>query len=538
MKVTVDRLPKSVVAIDIAADPEEFEAAVNRTMRQVARDATIPGFRKGKAPRHIIERMIGREAIVAEAGRSIMDELYQKALEEQDLNPISEPKVDIYNEEPLAFKVLVEVFPKVELGDYKSVQVEPREVDVTEEEIEEELQALLKNHAEWIDVETPRQPKDGDQVIVDLEVFEGDEHFQPPATDAVFVIGESNLFDSLNEALKMMMPGTQSEITLAFEEDDETVRPSMRGKTLRYKLTLKQIKTRDMPELNDEFAQKVGDFETVADLRAAVAEDVLRQKALRARAEVFNEVVEKIAELSEVQVPDTLIQSELDDQVTQLRTRLAQQGIDFGEYLESNGQTEAELREEMSAAAEERVRNTLVLQEVAKAEGLEVTAEDIEAEIEKLVAGRPNPDQLRSLYRSDYFRGMLENEVHDRKLTELVINLATGGKGAITGPGAELLAADEAPPAAEEETKQDDAEETDGAEAAAAVAEAQEPEVEAEADVAASDDAGDDAAVDADDADAEAGTEAAEAEAAAEPEDAGDESGDDADASDASEDAE
>src|SRR5690606_22392813 len=301
--------------------------------------------------------------------------------------PISEPKVDIYNEEPIAFKVVVEVFPKVELGDYKSVRVEPREVDITDEEVEEELQALLKNRAEWVDVETPRQPQDGDQVIVDLEVFEGDEHFQPPATDAVFVLGESNLFDSLNEALKMMMPGTQSELTLAFEEDDETVRPSMRGKTLRYVITLKQIKTRDIPELNDEFAKSVGEFETVEELREAVAEDVLRRKAQEARTEVFNEIIEKFVEVSEVQVPDTLIESELDDQVTQLRTRLAQQGIDFGEYLESNGQTEAELRDDMREAAEQRVRNTLVLQEVAKAEGLEVTEEDIEAEIEKLVVG-------------------------------------------------------------------------------------------------------------------------------------------------------
>ena len=527
MKVTVDRLPKSVVAIDIAADPEEFEAAVNRTMREVTRDATIPGFRKGKAPRHIIERMIGREAIVAEAGRSMMDELYQKALEEQDLNPISEPKVDIYNEDPIAFKVVVEVFPKVELGDYKSVRVEPREVDITDEEVEEELQALLKNRAEWVDVETPRQPQDGDQVIVDLEVFEGDEHFQPPATDAVFVLGESNLFDSLNEALKMMMPGTQSELTLAFEEDDETVRPSMRGKTLRYVITLKQIKTRDIPELNDEFAKSVGEFETVEELREAVAEDVLRRKAQEARTEVFNEIIEKFVEVSEVQVPDTLIESELDDQVTQLRTRLAQQGIDFGEYLESNGQTEAELRDDMREAAEQRVRNTLVLQEVAKAEGLEVTEEDIEAEIEKLVVGRPNPEQLRSLYRSEYFRGMLENEVHDRKLMEMVINLATGGQGAITGPGAELLAADEAPPVVEEEAEEAavaEGEAAEGAELAAGPVAEDEAEVEAD-EAAASEDGDDGADAEAEPAEAEA---TSEAEAVDDAEDAdADEAGDD-----------
>jgi len=451
VKITVDRLPKSVVSIDIAADPEEFADALNSTMREVSRDAQIPGFRKGKAPRHIIERLIGREAIVAEAGRNMMDDLYRRALDEQDLQPVSEPQVDIYNEEPIAFKVVVEVFPTVELGDYKSVRAETREVDIEDDEVEEELQELLKNHAEWVDVEEERQPNDGEQVTIDLEVFEGDEPFQEPATDAVFVLGESNLFDSMVEALKMMVPGSSSEMILAFEEDDETVRPNMRGKTLRYAITLKKISRRDMPELNDEFAKNVNEqFETVDELREAVAEDLLRQKARRSRTEVFNEIVEGIVETSELQVPDTMIESELDDQINQLRSRLAQQGLDFEVYLASNGQTESELREELREDAGERVRNTLVMQEVAKAEGLEVTEEDFDAEIEKLVVGRPNPEQLRSLYGSEYFRGMLENELFDRKMTEMVIELGTEGKGAISGPGAELLEADEAPPAVEE----------------------------------------------------------------------------------------
>ena len=463
MKITVDRMPKSVVAIDIAADPDEFAAAVNSTMRDVSRDAVIPGFRKGKAPRHIIERMVGRDAIVAEAGRNMMDDLYQRALDEKDLRPISEPMVDIYNEEPLAFKVVVEVFPTVELGDYKSVRVETREVEITDEDIEEEIEALLKNQAEWIEVEEERQPVEGDEVTIDLEVWEGDEPFQEPATDATFIIGESSLFESLVEAMKMMLPGTSSELTLAFEEDDETVRPNMRGKTLRYAVTLKKIRRRELPELDSEFAAQIGEYETVDELREAVAENVLRIRAQEARSAVFNEIVEGIVESSEVQIPDTLIESELEDQLTQLRTRLAQQGADFDEYLASTGQTEDDLRGDMTESAEERVRNTLVLQEVARAEGLEVTQEDIDAEIENLVAGRPNPEQMRSLYESEYFRGMLENELHDRKLMELVVEIGTDGNGAISGPGAELLAADEAPQVVEDEDD-DEGEELDVAE--------------------------------------------------------------------------
>ncbi len=354
MKITVDRMPKSVVAIDIAADPDEFAIAVNSTMRELSRDAVIPGFRKGKAPRHIIERMIGREAIVSEAGRNMMDDLYKRALDEEDLQPISEPVVDIYNDEPIAFKVVVEVYPSVALGDYQSVRVETREVDIDEELVETEIEALLKNHAEWIDVEEDRHPGDGDEVTIDLEVFEGDEHFQDPATDAIFIIGESNLFDSLVEALKLMLPGSSSELTLAFEDDDESVRPNMRGKTLRYALTLKKIRHRDMPELNDEFAAQVGEFETVDELREAVAEDVLRRSAREQRSSVFNEIIEAIVALSEVQIPDTMIDSELEDQITQLRTRLAQQGIDFEDYLD----IEWSERERSSRGIERECRRT------------------------------------------------------------------------------------------------------------------------------------------------------------------------------------
>ncbi len=495
MKITVDRMPKSVVAIDIAADADEFATAVDKTMRELSRDAVIPGFRKGKAPRHIIERMVGRDAIVAEAGRTMMDDLYQRALEQEELQPIAEPAVDIYNEEPIAFKVLVEVFPAVELGDYKSVSVETREVALEDEDVETEIDLLLKNHAEWVDIEEERQPQEGDEVTIDLEVYEGDDHFQDPATDATFIIGESNLFDSLVEAMKMMLPGTSSELTLAFEEDDESVRPNMRGKTLRYALTLKKIRTRDMPELNDEFAAQVGEFETLAEMREALEEDVLRNKARLARSEVFNEIVDAIVELSEVDVPETLIASEIDDQVTQLRTRLAQQGVEFEDYLASNGQTTADLRHDLGESAGDRVRNTLVLQEVAKAEGLEVTQEDIDAEIDKLVAGRPNPEQMRSLYESEYFRGMLENELHDRKLMELVVDLGTAGNGAISGPGAELLEADENPEPVE-------ADEEDEYEFEAAADEDIDDAADADAGVEASAEAADADEVETDDTDA------------------------------------
>lgn len=443
VKVTVERMPGSVVNLDISADPDEFSAAVDKTIKVVSRQANIQGFRPGKAPRHIVLQRIGRENIVAEAGRNMMDDLYQKALDQENLKPIAEPMVDIVQEEPLNFRVVVEVFPEVELNDYKSVRVEPREVDVDDEEVEEQLEALRKNFAEWVDLETPRQPKEGDQITIDLEVYEGDEEFQEPGQDAVFVLGESNLFEALEEAIRMMMPGATSELTLAFEEDDTSVRSELRGKTLRYNINLKEVKTRELPELDDEFAGQVGDFETIDEMMAELRSDTLRGKAQQARGEVINEIFDAFAEETTVTIPKTMIDTDLDDAINQLRSRLAQQGMNFETYLFSIDKTEEAMREDMRPDAERRVRNTLVLQEIGTAEELEVTDEDIEAEIEKLTEGQQNPEQMQQLYRSDYFRGLLQNEIQDRKLTDFVVELATEGQGPITGPGAEQLEADE-----------------------------------------------------------------------------------------------
>ncbi len=436
-------MPGSRVTLDISSDPEEFSKEYEKTFRSIAKLANIPGFRRGKAPRHIVENMVGHDVIVAETHREMMDGLYQEALEQESLKPIAEPVVDIITDEPLEFRVLVEVFPTVTLGDYESVRVEPREVELEDGEVEEALEQIQKNFAEWIEADQERTPADGDQVTIDLTVWEGEEHFQNPAEDAVFVLGESDLFETLVEAIKMMPVGSQSEVTLAFEEDDTTIRPELRGKTLRYDITLKTIKRRDIQEIDEEFIARVGEFESVDEFYDEVRKDVLRAKALEARNEVMEQIIEDIVAVSEVEVPKTMIESEIDDEITQLRTRMAQQGIELENFLRSSNQTLEDLRTETAENAERKVRNTLILQEISEAQNIEVTPEDIEAEISSLVVDMPDPVQARQLYQSEYFAGMLQNELHDRKLTAYLVDLATDGVGAISGAGAELLAADE-----------------------------------------------------------------------------------------------
>jgi trigger factor len=482
VRVNVERLPGSTVELDIAADEAEFEVAVDQAFKKIAREVTLPGFRRGKAPRNLIEKMVGRDAIVQEAGQDMMDDLFRQAIEQENLVPVGDPRVGITQADPLAFKVVIEVFPTIEVGDYRSVRVEPREVELEESEVQEVIDQLQRQHSEWVDPAESRAPRDDDQITMDIQVFEGEDEFQEPAEDATFVIGETPLFESLVEAIKMMQVGTTAELTLAFDEDDESVAPELRGKDLRYVVTLKGIKERARPELDDELAKKVGEqYETFAQLREQIEKDLLRNKTMSARGEVATEVINAMAEQSTLDVPSSMVEREIEDELTQFRSRLAQQRLTLDEYLDSNDQSEAELRDEIRPNAERRVRNSLVLQEIAKAENVEVTDEDIMGEINRLSAPAANPERLREMYQSDYFRGLLENEMMDRKLTDTVINIATEGRGPVTGAGARLLEEDAAAPieAAAQTSDETTAEEAEVEESAlpAAQAESTEPEL-------------------------------------------------------------
>lgn len=494
MKVTVARGAGSIAYLDIAADEAEFAVAMNAAYRKIVRDVNVPGFRKGKAPRHIVERLVGQNALVEEAGMGMMDDLYRRALEQENLTPVSEPEVNVTEVNPIAFTITVQVYPDVTLGDYLSVRVDPIDVSLEDGEIDETIETMRKNVAEWIPLDEERKPEEGDQVVIDMTVYDGDEVFQEPATDMPWVLGEANMFEALEDTIKDMEVGTSDELTLAFDDDDESVAPDIRGKSLRYDITLKEVNVRDLPEVDDEFAGRFGEIETIDDLREEIRKDLLRGKVAEAQTEVVNEIVNKMAEASEVDVPVAMVDMEIDNQVTQTRSRLAQTGTDLETFLSMSNKTEEDFREELREDAARRVRNTLVLNQIAEVESLTVTDEDIEAEIDRMIGDMENAEQLRSIYASEYFRERLENDLHDRRMTERIIEIATEGVGAVTGEGAELQQQEDA--AADDETADAtilDVEATvsdeDEAEEAAEVAE----EAEASADVDEEDEAETDA---------------------------------------------
>lgn len=438
MNVAVERLPESQVVLDITTDEQEFEKALQRAYRKVVNQVRLPGFRPGKAPRFVIERMLGREVLIEQADRDLLDPLYQRALEQEAINPVGEPDVEIYQTEPLAFKVTVQVYPTIDLAGYGEVRAEPRPVAVTDEQVEETIQRLRSNRSPWNEPAEARPAQEGDRVTVDVELWEkgADEPYREPITDSVYVLGQDNLFPQLRDALIGANAEEIKSVEIAFGEDDETAEAGMRGKEMVYTLTLKKIEEQELVELDDEFANSAseGRATTVEALRNDVRKDLLRAERQKARNEVATEVVNAMSALASVELPPVMIDKQVDSDVEDLRNRLSQEQQTLEGYLRLKGQSEDELREELRPEAARRLRNSLVLREIATREGISVSAQDIDAEVDRMIGNSENREQLRQIYSGNYIRNLLENELFERKLMDHIIGIATEGRGPADPP--------------------------------------------------------------------------------------------------------
>jgi trigger factor len=439
VNVAVERLPESQVLLDISPDAQEFEKALQRAYRKVVNQVRLPGFRPGKAPRQVIERLLGREVLIEQADRDLLDPLYQQAIEREGVNPVGEPEVEIYQTEPLAFKVTVQVYPAIDLGDYGSVRAEPRPVRVDDERVEETLGRLRESRSPWNEPAEPRPAREGDRVTVDVAVQEvgADEPYREPLTDSVYVLGKDNLFEELHAALTGANVGETKTAEIAFAEDNEGVEAGMRGKTMTYTLTIKKLEEQDLLPLDDDFAATATDGKqtTLDALRADIRRDLLRAERQKARAELGTEIVGKMSELATLELPPVMVDKQVDTDVESLRNHLGQ---DHNQTLEAHLRLEDKtmdgLREELRPEAIRRLRNSLVLREIATREGISVGPQDIDAEIDRLLGASGSGEQMRQFYQSNYVRNLLENEVFERKLMDRIIDIATEGRGPTDPP--------------------------------------------------------------------------------------------------------
>ena len=448
MKLTLERLPESRVQLEIAAEEEESARAMQRAVRRVANQVTIPGFRKGKAPRVMIERAYGPDVFREEATEILMTDLYRQALEQEDLVPVGDPEVDIGSTDPLVFTVVVPVYPDIDPGNYRDVRVDPIDATVEDAAVDELVEALRKSHSPWVDPAgeglqvgaglelTPksRHPREGDQVTIDYTVQDEGAPVEEPVVDAVFVLGESGLLQPIEDAIMGLRVGESTGFSVPFAEDDESIDESVRGKTLSYTVTLKGLKERDLLPLDDDFAKTVGDVDTLEELRRDIRDDLHQSRTVSARGAVLAQIIAEMAEGATIDIPEPMIDRAVENDLERLRGRLAQQGVPLEAYLRATEQTEDDLRAEMRPEASERLRNSLLLRAVAEKEEIEVSDEDLDAAVERMASRAQEtdrPQQAEQFARSEAVRELLESEYFERRLTERLIEIATEGRGAV-----------------------------------------------------------------------------------------------------------
>lgn len=404
MQSTITNKEGNKVSLKIEVESKKFEDAVQKSYMKNRGRFNIPGFRKGKVPRKIIEVNYGEGVFYEDAINIVFPEAYEKAIEDHNLDPVDRPDVDIEEIEkgkPVVFTAEVTVKPEVTLGEYKGIEVEKVEYNVTEEEIDKELKNMQEQNGRIIEVED-RPVQNGDTLTIDYAGFVGEEQFEGgTAQNQTLEIGSGRFIPGFEEQLVGKNKGEEVEVNVTFPEEYQA--ENLAGKDATFKVTIHEIKEKELPELDDELAKDVSEFDTLEELKNDIKNRLEESSKNREEAENQNNVLAKVVEASEVEIPEVMIERQVDSEVNDFSYRLQFQGLDINKYFELTNTTMEDLRSQMKENAEKVVRNDLILEAIAKAEGIEPTDEEIDNEIEKMAKQyNQEADKLKkSLRESD-----------------------------------------------------------------------------------------------------------------------------------------
>ena len=372
--------------LTIEVSPEAFETALDKAFKKVVKTVQVPGFRKGKMPRGMFEKRFGVESLYQDAIDFVLPEAYRNAIEETGIEPIDQPSVDIDEIErgkTLVFTAKVAVKPEVELGDYKGLEVEEQDVEVTDEDVDKELEHQREHHAELV-LKEDGVVEEGDTVVMDFEGFLDGEAFEGgKGENHSLEIGSGQFIPGFEEQLIGKNANEETEIEVTFPEDYHA--EELAGKKSVFKVNIHEIKVKELPELDDEFAKDVDDeVETLDELKAKKKEQLAAEKKQAAENQTRETLIEAASNNATVEIPDVMVQSELDQMFREFEQRLQMQGMTLEMYFQFSGQDEEALKDQMREDAEKRVKTNLVLEEIVKAENIEASEEDINEELEKM----------------------------------------------------------------------------------------------------------------------------------------------------------
>ena len=386
MSVQVEKLEKNMAKLTIEVPAEEVEKALNAAYQKQKGSINVPGFRKGKVPRAMIEKMYGVGVFYEEAANILMQNSYPAAVEESGVEVVSRPTVDVVQiEKGKAFIYTAEVAvkPEVKLGKYTGVSVTKANTKVTAAEVKEALEAERNKNARTVTV--TRAIKNGDTANIDYEGFcDGVAFAGGKGEGHALEIGSHSFIDTFEDQLVGHKAGEEVEVNVTFPEQYHA--PELAGKPALFKVKINEVTTKELPKLDDEFASDVSEFETLAEYKEDLKKQLEEKKAAEAKREQEDEAIAAIVEASEMEIPEAMIQTQCEDMVNEFAQRLAQSGLTMEQYMQFSGQTVDKLMEQVRPEAETRIKTSLVLEAIVKAEGIEATEEDVNAEIEKMAA--------------------------------------------------------------------------------------------------------------------------------------------------------
>ncbi len=422
----VEPAPERQVVLQIVAEPQEVERSLNQAYRKLSQQVNIPGFRRGKAPRPVLERFVGKEAMLDEAIESLGPQLYSQAIKEQNVEALGQGTIELKERAPVTFRATVPLKPVVELGDYKSIRLDPEPVIVTDDEVEQTVERLRALHALWEPQDRPVAVND--MVTLDLEGSVGEESvFKQTDLQYRVVAGASNPMAGFPEALVGMAKGETRSFTLSFPPDYADSR--LAGQPCGWVAVAKEIKEERLPALNDELAQAVSDkYDSLAALREGLAAEIRARKDTVANSQHQQKAVEALVERAHLEYPPVMVEWEIDNILREHARRLAENRISVEEYLAQEKKTAAQLREELRPQATKTLRQSLVLGKVAEAEGLQVTEEEVQADIDTLVkALGEQGERVREALTQPQSRYSLELHLLSQKCLARLGELARGG---------------------------------------------------------------------------------------------------------------
>lgn len=425
MKTEVEKSEKNEVKLKVEVPAEDFGVAIDQAFRKISEKMVVPGFRKGKVPRQIVEQRVGLDYIVGEAVRDSLPLFYYQAVSESGITPIDQPQIDVEQARrglPLIFTAKVEVKPEVKLGKYEGVQVEKPDDAVADEDVERQIVALQETLA-TLEESPENEIKEGDFALIDFKGYVDGEPIEGGAAeDYLLEVGSKEFVPGVEGQMVGMAKGETKEIWVDIPENYHA--EQIAGKRIKFDMTVKEIKRKKLPEVNDDLAKQIG-FDTIEDVRNDVRERIGEMKKKSADVFLRGEIIRKVTDEAAVDMPEVMVERKLDEMVSDFARNLQTRGMSLEQYLEASRKTLEDLRDTLRTEAHFQVKSGLVLEAIAKAEGLEPTAEEIDNEIKRFAKGLgQDPEETKSKMMASGSIGLIAEQVLIKKTLDRLVEKA------------------------------------------------------------------------------------------------------------------